>query len=405
MKKIGVIIGVIIVLIIVLAKYLGFGQTKIIDWEESYNEKSTKPYGVSILYKELSNLFEDKKVKTVYYTPTTYLNANSEDGYGDHVAKGIYMVIGNSDYLDSYDVKELMRFTSEGNTLFISDYYLPEKLTDTLGIETEYHENDKDSISVFRLKNNSVLNTHITLDKNEADYTFKENLALNKYQVLGYAEQKNALKPNFISLEHGEGKIVLHLEPKAFTNYHLLKDERYKYAEGILSYLPNENIYFDSYSKIYDSYYGNAEQESNLKWFLEQEAFKWAWYLALLFTLIFVLFNAKRRQRIIKIIKPLENTTIGFVKTISNLYFETQDHKNLIDKKITYFLEKIRTDFNIDTSVLDEDFIEKLSAKSGKKKEVVAKVINHINWLHSKNEFFEENLIHLNRYIEAFYSK
>jgi hypothetical protein len=405
MKKIGPVIIVIIIIAFVLIKYSGFGMTKTIDWEESYNEKSTKPYGTYVLYKELPNLFEDQKIRTVYYSPTTYLNANSEDGYGDHVAKGVYMLVGNSDYLDSYDVKALLRFTDEGNTLFISDYFLPEKLTDTLGLETDYYSNGTDSTSTYTLKNKSLLNQQIKIDKTEGDVIFKSNDALEQYQILGYATQNDSLKPNFISLKHGLGQIVLHLEPKAFTNYHILQKERYKYAEGVLSYLPNDNVYFDSFTKMYDNQYGRAEQESDLKWFLEQEAFKWAWYLALLFTLIFVLFNAKRRQRIIKIIKPLENTTVGFVKTISNLYFETQDHKNLIDKKITYFLEKIRTDYNIDTSVLDDEFIEKLSAKSGKKKEVVTKVIHHINWLHSKSEFFEENLVHLNRYIEAFYSK
>lgn len=405
MKRIGIVIGIIIVLIIALAKYMGFGHTKIIDWEESYNEKSTKPYGVSILYKELPLLFKDKKVRTVYYTPTTYLNANSEDGYGDHVAEGVYMVVGNSDYLDSYDIKELMRFTSEGNTLFISDYYIPEKLSDTLELELEHNTNGVDSISRYVFKNKTLLKNPVKINKNEGDVTFAPNTALSAYQILGYAKRNDSLKPNFISLKHGEGQIVLHLEPKVFTNYHLLKEERYKYAEVVLSYLPNANVYFDSYSKIYDSYYGDAEQESDLQWFLEQRAFKWAWYLALLFTLIFVLFNAKRRQRIIKIIKPLENTSIAFVKTISNLYFETQDHKNLIDKKITYFLEKIRTDYNMDTSILDAHFIDKLTAKSGQKKKVVTKLINYINWLRTKSEFFEENLVHLNRHIEAFYSK
>lgn len=117
-----------------------------------------------------------------------------------------------------------------------------------------------------------------------------------------------------------------------------------------------------------------------------------------------MIFNAKRRQRIIKIIKPLPNTTVGFVKTVSNLYFETQDHKNLIEKKITYFLEKIRTDYHLDTSNLNDEFIEKLSSKSGRKKELVKKTIGYINWLRSKNEFFEENLINLNRHIEAFYT-
>ena len=117
-----------------------------------------------------------------------------------------------------------------------------------------------------------------------------------------------------------------------------------------------------------------------------------------------MVFNAKRRQRIIPIVKPLENTTVGFVKTISNLYYETQDHKNLIDKKITYFLEKIRSDYNLDTTNLNDEFITKLSQKSGKNKESVKKTINFINWLRTKNEFFEENLLKLNTHIEKFYS-
>ena len=101
----------------------------------------------------------------------------------------------------------------------------------------------------------------------------------------------------------------------------------------------------------------------------------------------------------------MQNTTVAFVKTISNLYFETQDHKNLILKKITYFLEKIRADYYLDTSTLDEEFAIKLASKSGNDKEKVIQLINYINWLRSKNEFFEQNLITLNKHIEAFYSK
>jgi hypothetical protein len=90
---------------------------------------------------------------------------------------------------------------------------------------------------------------------------------------------------------------------------------------------------------------------------------------------------------------------------VSNLYLETQDHKNLIDKKITYFLEKTRTDYNLDTTILDDTFIEKLTSKSNKKKEDVKKLIDFIIWLRIKHAFSEENLIKLNRYIESFYSK
>ncbi len=401
MKKVAPVLIIIVALIVTASVVIGVKRTKTVDWEESFDEKSNKPYGVSILYKELPNLFKDHKVRTVYHQPASYLGANSEDGYGEHVAKGTYIIIGNSDYLEDDSVDELLNFADTGNTLFISDYNFPQKLHDTLNIDTDYIANEKDSISYQSLKHFNL--DDIVIDKNEGDMFFASYDSIN-YNVLGYSkiDYKHV---NFIEIPFGEGQIYLHLEPKVFTNYNLLKEDRYKYIEGILSYLPANNVYFDSFTKIQTGYDGDVEKESNLSWFLEQLSFRWAWYTAIIFGILFMIFNAKRKQRVIKIIKPLQNTTVAFVKTVSNLYFDTQDHKNLIDKKITYFLEKIRTDFNLDTSVLNETFTEKLSTKTGKKKEDVKKLIDYINWLRSKNEFFEENLIKLNRHIEAFYTK
>ncbi len=400
MKKILPIFIIIVALVVTAAVVIGVKRTKTVDWEESFNEKSNKPYGISVFYKELPNLFKDHKIRTVFHQPASYLRANSEDGYGEHVAKGNFIIIGNSDYLENDSVDELLNFVDAGNTLFISDYYFSQKIHDTLDIDIDYILNEKDSISYQSLKHIDIESTII--DKNRGDSYFARFDTIN-YKILGYSkiDYKHV---NFIQVPFGNGKIYLHLEPKAFTNYNILKEDRYKYVEGLISYLPENDVYFDSYAKIQTGYDGDVEKESNLSWFLEQLSFRWAWYTAVIFGILFMIFNAKRRQRIIKIIKPLQNTTIAFVKTISNLYFDTQDHKNLIDKKITYFLEKIRTDFNLDTSTLNSEFTEKLAAKTGKKKDDVKKLIDYINWLRSKNEFFEENLIKLNRHIEAFYT-
>lgn len=402
MKKTLPIIIIIVALVIVGATLFKVKHTRTVDWEESFDEKSNKPYGLSIFYKELPNLFKDQKIRTVYHQPDSYLNVNSEYGYGDHVAKGSYIIIGESNYLTDYSVDELLHFVDQGNTLFISDYYFPYKIQDTLNIDIGYAINEKkDSISIQSLKHINI--DDIVIDKNAGDNYFSKYDATSS-TILGHSkiDYKHA---NFIEVAFGNGHIYLHLEPKAFTNYNILKEDRYKYVEGLISYLPDDNVYFDSMTKIQTPYGGEVEQESNLSWFLQQLSFKWAWYTALIFALIFVVFNAKRRQRIIKIIKPLQNTTVAFVKTISNLYFDTKDHKNLIDKKITYFLEKIRTDFNLDTSNLNNEFITKLASKTGKKKDNVEKLINFIKGLRTKSVFSEENLIQLNRHIEAFYSK
>ena len=400
MKKIWPILVIIIVMVVTVALAIGIKKTKTVDWKESFNEKSSKPYGVSVFYNELPKLFKNHEFRTVYHTPNSYLRANSEDGYGDHVAKGNFIIIGNSDYLDDESVDELLKFVDIGNTLFISDYYFTQKIHDTLQVDVTYSENKKDSISHVSFENKKLPNSII--DKNEGINYFSRFDSIN-YRVLGYAKTDEK-RINFIEVPFGKGHIYLHLEPKAFTNYNMLKDDRYKYAEALISYLPDADVYFDSYTKM-GSGYGDAEKKSNLSWFLEQLSFKWAWYTALAFILLFIIFNAKRRQRIIKIIKPLQNTTVAFVKTVSNLYFEIQDHKNLIDKKITYFLEKIRTEYNLDTSVLNDEFITKLASKTGKKKEDVKRIIDYITWLKSRKEYAEGNLLTLNKHIEIFYSK
>jgi hypothetical protein len=403
MKKVYIIGAIIIILVIVLARSCHFSYSKTIDWEESFNEKSNKPYGLSVFYKELSIIFKDKKIRTLYHQPASYFYANSEYGYGDHEAKGLYIKIGNTSSLTFESVEELLNFAEQGNTLFISDYYLPPAFADTLGIDIDYFQNEKDSISNLQFEDKSLSKKNTAIDRSVGDFFFGV-MPPSSYQVLGYADEEKT-KPNFIKIPFVDGIIYFHLQPKIFTNYNILKDDKYRYVEGILSYFPEEDIYFDSFYKYQTPYTSEAEESSDLGWFLEQRAFRWAWYLALTLALLFVIFNAKRRQRIVKVVKPLENTTVAFVKTISNLYFETQDHKNIIEKKSTYFLERIRTQHNLDTSKLDDDFIERLSLKSGVKREKVKTLINYIVWLRNKRQYFESNLIQLNKYIEEFYSE
>lgn len=401
MNKTVIVILVILVAIITIAISIDYTSNRTVDWTENFNEKSNKPYGVSVFYKELPKLFKDQKVKTIYYTPYNYFYANSEEGYGAHIAKGNYILIGNSDYLDVVDVEELLLFAGQGNTIFMSDYTFPQKLLDTLQLTIDVVKN-KDSTGQFSFSHETLKSKNSSIDKSESSAFFSK-IELKSYNGLGYANNDLNLI-NFLRIPFEDGSIYLHLEPKIFTNYNILKDDRYRYTEGVLSYLPDATIYFDSYTKYFNSQYGDAEEKSQLDWFLQQPAFKWAWYLTIVLTLLFMVFNAKRRQRIIPVVKPLENTTVGFVKTVSNLYYETEDHKNLIEKKIMYFLEKIRSDYNLDTTTLNEEFITKLTQKSGKKKETVQKTITFINWLRTKNEFFEDNLLKLNKHIEEFYS-
>ena len=113
-----------------------------------------------------------------------------------------------------------------------------------------------------------------------------------------------------------------------------------------------------------------------------------------------MIFNAKRKQRIIPIIKPLANTTVDFTKTIGNLYFQEGNHDTIMEKKIIYFLEKIRHDYLIDTQILDEEFIKKVNQKTGKERQLIEKVVLLIKRQRKTFKSSEADLVELNRVIE-----
>ena len=113
-------------------------------------------------------------------------------------------------------------------------------------------------------------------------------------------------------------------------------------------------------------------------------------------------FEMKRRQRIIPVIKPLGNTTLEFVSTIGNLYYQNGDHKNIAEKKILFFLDQIRSRFWLNTNRLDDAFTTSLAKKSGKDQEEVRKIVDTINNIRSQPSISADELLDLNTKIESF---
>ncbi len=93
---------------------------------------------------------------------------------------------------------------------------------------------------------------------------------------------------------------------------------------------------------------------------------------------LFIFFNAKRKQRIVPVLEPLRNTSVDFVKSIGNLYLQEGDFHDMMAKKAQYFLNKVRIDFLIDTQDLDADFAKKLQLKTGKPMEIIHEAISLI---------------------------
>jgi hypothetical protein len=118
-----------------------------------------------------------------------------------------------------------------------------------------------------------------------------------------------------------------------------------------------------------------------------------------------VIFRGRRNQRIIPIIKPLSNTTLEFVETVGNLYFRQSNHKNIADKKITYFLDFLRIKYSLKTLHLNDELAKQLSEKSAIEVIELRKLFKLLNLVSVSTSIKKETLLELNNQIENFYTK
>jgi hypothetical protein len=130
---------------------------------------------------------------------------------------------------------------------------------------------------------------------------------------------------------------------------------------------------------------------------------RWAFRVGLATMLLFVLFGMKRKQRVIPVIPPLENSTVNFVKTVGNSYFNQHDNKNIALKKISYFLEYVRSNLFLSTNNLDDEFTRLFSNKTGISEEEVSKLTNLIGHIQEVPQVEDQVLLELNRRIDNFY--
>lgn len=318
-----------------------------------------------------------------------------------------YVIINGNFEPGETDVIALLGFVEEGNCAFIAAQSISGLLADTLNLKTNigYYEEDfstedlksgpkKDSIYL------TLLNSRL-VTKNKK-YWYRDGTVSGYFSSVDTANTlilgKNSDgKANFIRISYGTGYFFLSATPLAYTNYNLILDNNAEYISASLSYLPVRDTYWDEYYKEF------REKENNSLRFIEnQPPLHWAYYIAFWSVFVYVLFESKRRQRVIPIIEPPKNTTVEFVSTIGRLYFQNGNHKDIASKKIHYFLEYIRTSFYLNTTDFDKEFIDKVSDRSGIDKTKVTQLFSLIHYLQRAEQVNQGELLELNKKLEEF---
>ena len=369
--------------------------------DPKYGYKDKEPMGGYVAYHYLNSLF-DYGVTDVINKPFSKLR------YEINYDKSLYIIVAKAVFMSKEDLESMMNYVGNGNTLFISAEYIDEKLIDTLGVKASFDFSVFFAQSEYNMeKKDTWLSLAHEAKAKKQKYGFFFIPFNNKVlsydtlatQELGYNED-NA--PNFIAIDHGQGKFILHIGPAAFSNYFLLTGNNKEYLEKAFSYLKAEtsSVYWDNFYRLRR---GSDGDFSIVNFFKKQPPLYYAFLLTLAALLIFIAFGGRRRQRFVPERIPNNNTTISYAETIGRLYLQKKDNRNIAEKMITYFQEHIRKQYFLNMAQANDDFITTLSRKANVSKEITTTLFQSIDQVRNSPEVSDQQLLLLNQQIEYFY--
>jgi len=370
----------------------GFFQKKKTDWNVTLNKDDKRPYGTYLAYQSLKYYFPDAQIEPVS-KGFRYTNMGDKMKYNF--------------YLSNEEWKQLLLFANNGNeiVLFCSklDSKVEEKLKcykitkgfeeQPLGIFNDGKRNiaalhtASDTTIKYGFEGRSIqgyFNTDVTFKERDSDESVKnatDSMVIPEPDTLGYVNGQ----PDFIRYKIGDGHITLHAAPLVLSNYFLLQPGNKNYLTAIWQTLP------DNINRIYwNEYYKRTRDRSELGVLWRYPATRLAIILGILALLLFVLFEGKRRQRIVPVIAPIKNDSVSFVETVGRLYYNKGNHNNLSEKMVQQFLEWVRTHYYLNTNHLNETFIQQLTIKSGQPEHVVRSIIDMIHEVRMADKKIDE---------------
>lgn len=424
-------------LLVVFGAYvaLEYYRPKPLDWRPTLSNKDKIPYGAYALCDVLPQLLGTEEVESVRVPVYNKLfdedEPEPEADRAENESAGptpsdpteasetpasaaptlprqptSYLFVNEDFRVSQPEARALLAFVAAGNDVFIAATDFGDRRSrsawlDSLGVRTQAADSagapslrGPDSVRVH-LVNPALGRAELRLPASAAD----ARLVVRAGQpgaTLATDEQGRAV---LVRLDYGRGHVYLCTVPLAFSNYFVLPPRRRAFALAALSYLPTGRpVWWDEYQKQ-----GRVGEQSVLRVVMEHESLRTAYYLLWVTALLFIFIEARRRQRIIPVLKPLPNTTLLFTRTVASLYQRGSNHALMAEKKVALFLDYLRTRFQEPTPDLADDaFRERLSQKAGLPRPRVDELVRLINFARTAPTVTDRELLTLSRAIRDF---
>ncbi|MBK6446368.1 MAG: hypothetical protein IPF81_14060 [Bacteroidetes bacterium] len=407
------ILGTTGALLLLLLFYFFKNRPPRYNWMETYQIESKEPYGGFLIAELLRSYFPNNTFSVSKKPLHDFLSLRNSKQAAN------YIFMGTEFPSDSALVETILDFVANGNSAFIAAGSCPSEILDKLFTDTcngdyMYYDEASDSIVSLRLYPNNLQSSKgATLSYVFRNIPYKYNWAyfdstffcedLPNQEVLGVM---NNGRFNYFHASYEKGDFYLYTTPLVFTNFALKNSDNLDYASGVFSFLKPGDIIWDDYNQHAGNLAFNSElrlSQSPLGYILSQDSLRWAWYLVLALTILYMIFFGKRRQRIIPILEPKKNTSLEYIRTVGQLYYQERNHRVICIHKMKLFQAFLRSKYFINTYEVDDDTIEKIAVKSTVDKEVIRSIFSQYNWIDKNLDISDQMLINFHQQIEKFY--
>lgn len=361
------VFGIIVVAFALITGLVLLSKKRSYEWNPTFGYDDDEPFGCELFDKMVTRSMGDRY--TVEHQSVS-LHKLSEQRY--EKPQG-WLFVDYQLRLTATETKDLLSLARRGDCILLNSTTFGQPLCDSLNISMEKNypgptaSKLEDAMSTF---NDEKVIAWME-DHRRDNYTVSEIMVMRQFSIdrdslpcdvlACYANDsdeftKESKLPDRIvaaSLRMGKGEIIIVSTPLMFTNYGMLSGRGSQYIFRLLSRFGNKPVH-RVMLKTHSS-----EREENmlamLDYISEQPPLWWAWCLTILLIVLFMLTNARRRQRVIPVMTPPQNHSLEFVRLIGTLYYQQGSHTDLLEKKLRYTSERLRRELHIDITEPQED--------------------------------------------------
>ncbi|VTY10078.1 Uncharacterised protein [Prevotella melaninogenica] len=359
-------------------------------WEPTFNHYDKQPFGCAVF----DSLME-KSVPAGYEVTKKTIAQLERDGYGKK--PHAFLIQTDRFSPSATDIRSLDRLLRAGNKVFIAASDIePDSLYPDLQISI-YGQN---GFSPMEVKS-SIANQSIPYDTlvfprqlpyQEKEYHVYSAMTGNSVAVDGNVTCDTLLSgwvpkeysdstegywvPRVVKIKRGKGEFFVSCDPLLMTNYGILDTQ----INGFIFRLMSQ---FRGLPIVRTEAYGpetEYETDTPLRFWLQNEPLRWAIYLTLGGLLLFCMFYARRRQRVIPVVEEPANRSLEFVKLIGTLYHQKHINRDLLQKKYSYFAETLRRMTMIDVEDVEsrKENIAQIAIRTGMPEAEVRMILDRV---------------------------